>query len=51
MILCGYSNSIRKIYHSKVLKNKVPCHAVADKPLVEWSPRELWQLETESLDD
>ena len=35
----------------KFKKNEVPCHAVADKLLAKWSPRELWQSETEKLGD
>ena len=35
----------------KIKKNKVPCHTVADKLLVGWLPRELCQLETETLGD
>ena len=31
------------------LRNKVPCHAVADKLLGEWSARELRASEAESL--
>ena len=30
------------VYICKIKKNKVPCHAVADKILAKWSPRELW---------
>ena len=39
------------VYVCKIKKNKVPCHAVADKMLAKWSPRELWQSETEKLSD
>ena len=35
----------------KLKKNKVTCHAIADKLLAKWSPRELWQSETEKLGD
>ena len=34
----------------KIKKNKVPCHAVADKLLAKWSSGELWQSETEARD-
>ena len=39
---------IGKSYHSKV-KKKVPCHAVVDKLLGEWSGKELQASETENL--
>ena len=39
------------IYICKIKKNKVPWHAVADKLLAKWSPKELWQSETEKLGD
>ena len=32
-------------------KNKIPGYIVPDRLLFEWSPRELWQLETENLGD
>ena len=38
---------ICKSCDNKKNNNKVPCHSVA-RLLVEWSPRELWQLETEN---
>ena len=39
------------IYICKIKKNKVPWHAVADKLLAKWSPKELWQSDTEKLGD
>ena len=36
VVLCGDS-----VYICKIKKNKVPCHAVADKLFAKWSPREL----------
>ena len=45
LILCGYKNPIFKVYHNKIKENKAPCDRV------KWSPGELWQLETENLDD
>ena len=39
------------VYICKIMKNKVACHAVADKLLAKSSPRELWQSETEKLGD
>ena len=42
---------ICKSCHSKVKKNKVSCHAVPDKLLDEWSPRELQPPEAEDLSD
>ena len=41
LILCGDGVNTCKI---KINENKVPCHAAAHKPSVEWLPRELWQL-------
>ena len=38
LVLCGNG-----VYGCKVKKNKVPCHAVADKLLAKWSPRESRQ--------
>ena len=46
LVLCGDG-----VYMCTIKENKVPCHAGAHKLLVEWSPRELWQLETENLGD
>ena len=46
LVLCGDG-----VYICKIKKNKVPCHAVADKLLAKWSPMELWQSETEKLGD
>ena len=37
--LCG-----DEVYICKIKKNMVSCYAVADKLLVQWLPRELWQL-------
>ena len=39
------------VYLCKIEKNKVPCHAAADKLLDKRSSRELWQSETEKLGD
>ena len=39
LTLCGDG-----VYICKFKKNKVSCHAVSDKLLVEWLPRELNQL-------
>ena len=46
LVLCGDG-----VYICKIMKNKVACHAVADKLLAKFSPRELWQSETEKLGD
>ena len=43
LVLCGDG-----VYICKIKKNKVLFHAVADKLLAKWSPRELWQAETEA---
>ena len=32
------------VFICKIKKIKFPFHAVADKLLAEWLPRELWQL-------
>ena len=42
---------IGKSCHSKVKKNKVPCHTIVNKLLGEWSARELQVSETEDLSD
>ena len=34
----------------KLKKNKIPCHAVADKLLGKWSPRDIHTSEKENLD-
>ena len=39
LILCSGG-----VYICKIKKNMVSCHAATDKLLVEWLPRELWQL-------
>ena len=40
--------TLGKSCHSKIKKkSEVPCHAVVDKLLCEWSARELWDSETE----
>ena len=39
------------VYICKIKKNKVACHAVAEKLLAKLSPRELWQSETEKPGD
>ena len=36
LILCGDG-----VYNCKIKKNMVSCHAVADKLLDEWLPREI----------
>ena len=37
------------VYLCKIKKNMVSCYAVADKLLVEWLPRELWQLQKQRM--
>ena len=44
LILCGDS-----VYICKTKENMVSCHAVADKLLDEWLPREIWQLQKERM--
>ena len=39
LILCSDG-----VYICKIKKNMVSCHAVPEKLLVEWLPKELWQL-------
>ena len=46
LVLCGDG-----AYICKIKRNKVLCHAVADKLLAKWSPRQFWQSETEKLGD
>ena len=43
LILCGDGVYICESCPQKIKKIYVPCHEVADKLLVAWSPRALWQ--------
>lgn len=45
-ILSGDGNYWCKSCHYKVKRNKVPCHAAADKLLIELSQISSWKLET-----
>ena len=51
LILCGDGFHICKSCHNKIKENKVPCHAVTEKLLAEWSQRELWKLNKDNLSD
>ena len=42
LILCRDGVYICKSCLCKIKKNKVPCHVVTGKLLVEYFPRELW---------